>query len=467
MESILIKNARVVDPLNGIDGICDVLTENGTVSRVEPGLCAAAQRVIDAEGLVLMPGIVDMHTHIRTIWGSSHAQRMLARAGVTTTLDMSGPLDNILDTIPEAGAGLTIGVLQQANAPFTLTTNRPDASEIDAMIERSLTEGALGIKLLGGHFPMDLDVCRAFVRRANDKNAWVAWHAGNSTHGSDIEGCLDAIEAADGRFLHLAHVNSYCRGQIADSAEEALRAVAALKANPNCVSESYLSDLNGTRLTCEEGLPLSRVTRTCLRKLGFAETEAGLEDALLQNAVGVIYDNGHASELLYGAAARDYWRSEKTVTSGSFSVNPAASRLLLAEAKREDGTFVVDAISTDGGAYPRNVILEKGLLLVAFGALTMKEFVQKASLNPARLLRLAGKGHLSAGADADITVFDPLRREAVYTIARGRLIMEKGTVLGRGSHVLCTERGSAALAARGLSHTVIDLTTPLPQRLRL
>ena len=62
---------------------------------------------------------------------------------------------------------------------------------------------------------------------------------------------------------------------------------------------------------------------------------------------------------------------------------------MLAQAKRPDGTFVVDAISTDGGCIPRNVTLSVGLSLVKFGALTLSEFVVKTSVNPARHLPTA------------------------------------------------------------------------------
>lgn len=80
------------------------------------------------------------------------------------------------------------------------------------------------------------------------------------------------------------------------------------------------------------------------------------------------------------------------------------NRFLLATAKRADGSFVVDSFSTDGGCYPRNVIVENGLLLVKFGVLSLMEYAVKASLNGARTLSLANKGHLSVGADADISI---------------------------------------------------------------
>ena len=97
---------------------------------------------------------------------------------------------------------------------------------------------------------------------------------------------------------------------------------------------------------------------------------------------------------------------------------------MLAQAKRPDGTFVVDAISTDGGCIPRNVAIAVGLSLVKFGALTLPEFVVKTSVNPARHLRLTDRGHLIEGAAADITVFDFERQCAMETIVAGKTVMK-------------------------------------------
>ena len=64
-ESLLIKGAHVVDPANGVDGICDILIENGMVARVESTIEATADQVIDATGLFAAPGLVDVHVHLR------------------------------------------------------------------------------------------------------------------------------------------------------------------------------------------------------------------------------------------------------------------------------------------------------------------------------------------------------------------------------------------------------------------
>lgn len=64
---ILIKNGRVIDPANGIDKITDIFVENGVISEVgaDPDLEGVEMEVIDASGMCVAPGLVDMHVHLR------------------------------------------------------------------------------------------------------------------------------------------------------------------------------------------------------------------------------------------------------------------------------------------------------------------------------------------------------------------------------------------------------------------
>ncbi|HEU5393796.1 MAG TPA: dihydroorotase, partial [Candidatus Methylomirabilis sp.] len=76
---IVIRGGRVIDPVNGVDGVLDVLVEDGVIRSVGPGGNAAkprrgapagdgpeeADRVIEAKGLVVCPGLIDMHVHLR------------------------------------------------------------------------------------------------------------------------------------------------------------------------------------------------------------------------------------------------------------------------------------------------------------------------------------------------------------------------------------------------------------------
>lgn len=68
MSDILILNGRVVDPANGVDGERDVLLRQGRVAAVElPGRLqgVTAEETIDAAGMVVAPGLVDVHVHLR------------------------------------------------------------------------------------------------------------------------------------------------------------------------------------------------------------------------------------------------------------------------------------------------------------------------------------------------------------------------------------------------------------------
>src|SRR5512137_2277470 len=69
--ALLIKNGRVLDPASGLDEIIDVLVDGGRIRALARGLTPAAGSgaeavsVLDAAGLVVLPGLIDMHTHLR------------------------------------------------------------------------------------------------------------------------------------------------------------------------------------------------------------------------------------------------------------------------------------------------------------------------------------------------------------------------------------------------------------------
>ncbi len=65
MTTTLIKNGHLIDPANGIDGKRDILIEAGKVARVAPVISEAATETIDATGLTVCPGFIDLQVHLR------------------------------------------------------------------------------------------------------------------------------------------------------------------------------------------------------------------------------------------------------------------------------------------------------------------------------------------------------------------------------------------------------------------
>lgn len=463
----LLKNAHVVDPVNGINGIADVALEGGRIAAVGQDLQRQAEETENLTGLTVMPGLIDSHLHLGSVFGSPYGARMAALAGVTTCLDMAGPVADIIEWTPKTGAGINVAMLEGFSPKDRFGTMHPTSQEIARVVDEDLASGALGVKLMGGHWPLPVEVCQETVRLANEKEAYVAWHAGSETAGSNLLGMIEAVQAVKGMRLHLAHINAYCRGRVKDVLAEAQEAEALLIENPNIWSESYVSPMNGTILTCgEKGEVIDHVTQTCLKTFGLPPTADGLREAFRKGCLFAVRDTGSVSELVGGDEALRYWEEAGTKTAGSFPVNPALSRFYLAQAKRPDGTFVVDAISTDGGCIPRNVTISVGLSLVKFGAITLPEFVLKTSVNPARHLRLFDRGSLTPGAAADITVFDLDKQRAVETIVSGETVMKGGVLMGKSARFVTTQRGAAALQAKGFETIVVDFAGPEPERIR-
>ncbi len=95
--SLVLKGGRVIDPRNGVDGIRDVAIANGKIAAVAENIPASAGRkVIDMKGLVVTPGLVDIHVHVfhttgvKDAWAGDNSVSPDAfsfRTGVTTMAD--------------------------------------------------------------------------------------------------------------------------------------------------------------------------------------------------------------------------------------------------------------------------------------------------------------------------------------------------------------------------------------------
>ena len=159
--------------------------------------------------------------------------------------------------------------------------------------------------------------------------------------------------------------------------------------------------------------------------------------------------------------AVDAWRARGSDLGVSFMANPSEPRLRLATAKDNQGKFIIDALATDGGGIPRNVIVKMGLALVKLEAWTLEDFVEKSSFAPSRALGLSCKGHLGIGTDADITVLDLECCYPKMSFVAGELIMREGVVVGRGTRLITTPLGTENARSASVAGPVVDLGSML------
>jgi hypothetical protein len=444
MYDFLLKGATVIDPANNINSVTDVAIENGRIAETGPDISIRrSRRFFDLSGKILMPGIIDSHLHLSNEAGGPAAFRMVAAAGVVTAVDFAGPLSEIKENLPASGCGLNIAVLEALMPGGNIGDRNPGKAEIDKLAVESMANGALGIKIMGGHFPLTPEATACAVETANDLTGYVAIHAGTTEQGSDVNGFKEAVSLIGGKNAHVAHINSYCRGDLGIPVEEAREILPLLAHSDNIVSESYLGLINGTGGYCRNGAPVSNITRKYLSRGGYSPDEDGLDRAIGDRyaQVNAPCEEAGVNVLLGGREGVAAWRKAGTRLLVSFEVNDPDVLTLCATAKDKKGNFIVDAISTDGGGIVRNVQIEKGLLLVKLGLISIDEFVLKTSCRPSRMYGMLDKGHLGVGADADITVLDFETRRPVLTMGRGSIILLNDFILGTGGTLLITERG--------------------------
>jgi len=459
----LFKGGHIVDPANDKDFIGDVAIKGDKIAEVSKRISNyLAEQVINISGKVIIPGIIDTHCHIARPEAKGAGYRMLINTGVTTAIDFEGPIEVIKREITKYGCGLNVAVLEAIFPENGIKSQDPPVEELKKVINKNLDSGAIGIKILGGHYPLTPKATYNIFQITHQEKSYMGFHVGTTETGSNIQGVEEAVKLTEGKPLHIAHVNAYCRGYIEDPLLELKKTMDILKKSPNIISESHLAihnacygGINGN------GIPMSYVLRNALRAKGYQVSKEGLEEALRVKYAGVYALIGSRMEYIYGEEAINYWKGHDFKAGICFPVNRRRSAQVCATERDNKGNFVVDAISSDAGAIPRNCILSHGLSLVRFCALTLSELVQKISLTPSRMLGLKNKGCLSIGADADITIFNPDNAKVAIVLIGGRVGMVSGIIFNNPGRLIVTERGANKLKKQEIPLEVINLEDSL------
>ena len=148
-DDLVVRGARVVDPVEGIDSVCDVRVDAGTIAQLGTSLDANEHRVVDGAGLVLAPAFVDPHVHLRvpgredeeTIASGTAAA---AAGGYCAILAMPNT-DPVVDSAAVLGS-LIEDALAEAEVPvgfLAAITRRQEGAELTEMGELA-DQGAVG-----------------------------------------------------------------------------------------------------------------------------------------------------------------------------------------------------------------------------------------------------------------------------------------------------------------------------------
>lgn len=453
----VLKGGMLIDPQNGIHDRMDIAVEDGRIAAVSEDL--SSNTIISVEGKTIIPGGIDPHVHCDSLLASRAGFYMVAKTGITTVVDFAGPPDEIMESVATGYAyGLNVAGLE------TVRTDPQEGQDlsrgtVEKQLDKALKAGALGLKLLGGHFPLTPTASRYAVDVANERKKMIAIHSGSTAQRSDILGMRESVyDLADGRPIVLAHINAYCRGNVKPYLQELEEAFTMLRENPNVYSDSHVATQNATYGKCNGAEVLDHISQNCLRSFGYAVSRNGIEQAITDGVVRVARKGEKETVLLEREEALKYYRSVQTDTMISFPANLSTTACCCLLEKRAPKEFLIQMAATDGGGIPRNDLLGRMIHFYRLGYLSLEDIVSKVCIMPAKVFGFRNKGHLGVGADADISVLDLERDKAVMSFARGNMIMKDGVCIGQGGCALVPEEANDTMKRLGCDYQIIDIT---------
>ena len=385
----LIKSGRVINPAKNQDEICDLLVENGIITKCDKNIEGSFDEVINADGLLVMPGLIDLHVHLRdpgfeykeTIETGSKAA---AKGGYTSICAMP-------NTKPAVDSVETVKYIKE---------KAKEVSPINVLIVGAVTKEQAGKEL-------------SDIRGMKQEGICAISEDGKSVMNSGIyrEAMKLAKELNIPVMAHCEDINMVCGGALnmGKKAEEL-----GVKGISNAVEDVIAA--RDILIAKETG------ARLHLCHCSTVDSERMVREAKEEGLLVTAEVCPHHFTLC---------EDDITANDANYKMNPPVRSKKDLEALRAGlKNDVFDVISTDHAPHSAEE-KSRSIDKAPFGivgsetavALTMTELVHtgiinymqmaaKMSYNPAKVLGI-DKGTLNVGAIADITIIDP---EKEYTI---------------------------------------------------
>lgn len=420
--ALLIKNGRLIDPKSKRDEVVDVLIESNKISKIGSNLTVGNAEIIDATGLVVAPGLIDVHVHFRepgqTHKETIHSGAKAAAAGGFTTVVMMANTKPILSTPKVLTETLEIAdqedIKIEAVGSITQDFDGEHLTDFDALREA----GAVGFSDDG--IPLtDAGVLRKALQKAKLTDSLLSIH-------EEDPNLIGTLGVNDGEVAH------QCGFTGAPTVSEY-----SMMARDAMIAYETGARLHIQHLSAGESVEVVRFAKN----LG-AKITAEVTPQHFSITEQMIFEQGTNAKL-----------------------NPPLRRTADIDKIIEglkDGT--IDVIATDHAPHTheeKNVSIDKapsGMIgletslqlgltnLVAKGHLTLSELLTKMTVNPAKLYEFDA-GYLAENGPADLVIFDAttditvsetfiskacnspfinkqLKGKVAYTICEGKIIYQ-------------------------------------------